>query len=376
MTRSTLRALADLIEREQEPLLAEWRLQVRELPSARRLDTPTLNDHIPEFLVELVHALRTGSEETIAEAVAADTPLEHGEQRTEDNFDIEEVVAEYNILRGCLHDLADRQGLTLQGEPFHVLNRVFDSAIGSAVKSFATHQARQVLHRRQEYLAFVAHDLRTPLSAIALSAHVLETLLADAVSQQPQASLMFATMQRSVKLLEALVAKVLKENANLVTEVGARLERRHVYLWPLVEALIYDLRPIAGSGSTQMINEVPDDLRVHADAELLKRILQNLIANAISYTPNGEIRIGACALDGSGSVECFVQDNGAGIERERLPLVFTKHERDADKAGSLGLGLAIVKTFVEAHGGTVSVESEVGQGSTFRFTLPGAESPA
>ncbi len=372
MSSSTLRAMADLIDREQDTLLSEWRTQVRELASARNLDTPTLNDHIPDFLVELSTALRIGSDETIAEAVAEDSPPEHGIQRTEDGFDIEEVVAEYNILRGCIHDLVDRNGLTMQGVPFHVLNRVFDGAIGSAVQTFATHEAQQVLQRREEYLAFVAHDLRTPLNAIALSSRVLESLMADAISDRPQAAQMFGTLHRSVESVQALVAKVIKENSNLVTEIGAKLERRVFYLWPMVEALVYDLRPVAGTGSTQVINAVPDDLSVYADAELLQRILQNLIGNAISYTPNGEVRIGARSLDESGGVECCVQDTGAGIESDRVPLVFTKHVRDADKEGGLGLGLAIVKTFVEAHDGTVSVESEMGKGATFRFTLPGS----
>ncbi len=370
MTIDTLRTLAQLIEREQNALLAEWRAKVRELPSARHLDTPTLNDHIPDLLRELVAALRTGTDETIAAAVVEGSPPEHGVQRVHDAFDIEEVVAEYNILRGCIHDLADRNGLDLQGEAFHVLNRVFDGSIGSAVQTFATQKAREVLLRREEYLAFVAHDLRTPLNAISLSTRVLELLLAETISQLPKASQMFSALHRSVDTLQALVAKVIAENSSLATESGVKLERRHFYLWPLVESLLHDLDPVAGTGSTRMKNEVPFDLQVFADASLLRRILQNLIANGISYTPNGEITIDAQLADGSNDVECFVRDNGAGMPKERLELVFAKHETDTDKPGGLGLGLAIVQTFVKAHNGAVSVESELGHGTTFRFTLP------
>ena len=170
MTINILDELARLIEQERDALLIRWRGQVRELPAARDLDVPTLNDHIPQLLAELAAALRSRSDETIAQALLDGSPPAHGLQRVKDAFDIEEVVAEYNILRGCIHELADRHSLNLQGRPFHVLNRVLDAAIGSAVQSFATQKAREVQLRREEYLAFVAHDLRTPLNAIALSA--------------------------------------------------------------------------------------------------------------------------------------------------------------------------------------------------------------
>ena len=314
-------------------------------------------------------ALRSDSEETIPEALLEASPPAHGLQRVKDAFDIEEVVAEYNILRGCIHDLAERNGLTMQGESFRVLNRVLDRAIGSAVESFATQKALEGQHKREEYLAFVAHDLRTPLNAIALSGRSLETLLTREQAETPETRRMLTTLRRNVHHLEALVSKVIEENENLKTEVGIKLERRKLDLWPLVEALIHDLHPVAGTGTTQLINVVAEDCVVYADASLLKRILQNLIANAITYTPHGEITISAC-LAGSGGIEVEVRDTGDGIAPEHRLTVFDKHDTDPDKDGGLGLGLAIVKTFVEAHGGTVTVESELGVGSTFRFTLP------
>lgn len=371
MTVDVLDKLAQLVERERDALLASWRAQVRALPAARDLDAPTLNDHIPHLLAELASALRAGSNETIAQALLDGSPPAHGLQRVKDGFDIEEVVAEYNILRGCIHDLAERNGLSIQGRPFHVLNRVLDGAIGAAVQSFATQKSIEVRQRREDYLAFVAHDLRTPLSAISLSARVLEMLLARDRTEIPEATRMFKALNRNVKHLEVLVGKVLEENTNLETEVGVKLERREFDLWPMVEALIHDLHPVAGTDTTRLSNTVPEDLVVYADANLVRRVLQNLIANAIAYTPRGEVIIGARETGAAGEIECFVSDNGAGIPPERCQTVFEKHETDPGKEGGLGLGLAIVKTFVEAHDGVVTVESELGAGSTFRFTLPG-----
>jgi len=371
MAIDILKELAQLVEHGRDAILTAWRTQVRALPAARDLDVPTLNDHIPHLLGELAIAFRAGSDETIAQALLDGSPPAHGLQRVKDAYDIEEVVAEYNILRGCIHDLAERNGLNLQGKPFRVLNRVFDGAIGSAVQTFATEKAHEVLKRREEYLAFVAHDLRTPLNAISLSARVLERLLPGNLPESPQAVQMLKTLHRNVQHLEGLVGKVLEENTNLETEVGLKLERREFDLWPLVEALILDLRPVAGTNTTRLTNAVPEDFVAFADATLVRRVLQNLIANAISYTPRGEIVIGAQVAGTAGDVECFVRDNGAGISPERCRTVFDKHETDPDKEGGLGLGLAIVKTFIEAHDGVVSVESKLGVGSTFRFTLPG-----
>ena len=371
MAIDILDQLAQLIEHERDSLLAVWRALVRKLPAARNLDVPTLNDHIPQLLAELASALRAGSGETIAEALLDASPPAHGLQRVKDAFDIEEVVAEYNILRGCIHDLAARNGLSMQGRPFHVLNRVLDGAIGSAVGAFATQKALEVQHRREEYLAFVAHDLRTPLTAISLSARVLEMLLARDRSATSETTQKFKTLRRNVQHVQDLIGKVLQENTNLETEVGVKLERRRFDLWPLVEALIHDLHPVAGTDSTRLVNAIPEDFVVYADASLLRRVFQNLIANAISYTPRGEIVIGASVTGEGDTVECFVRDNGEGIPEDRRSTVFDKHETDPEKGGGLGLGLAIVRTFVEAHDGVVTVESELGVGSMFRFTLPG-----
>ena len=148
MSVQVLDKLAALIEQEHNSLLISWREQVRELPCARHLDTPTLNDHIPTLLDELAAALTAQSDQTIPEALCEGSPPAHGAQRVQDGFDIEEVVAEYNILRGCIHDLADSNGLNLQGKPFHIMNRVLDEAIGLAVQTYATERANEVQKRR------------------------------------------------------------------------------------------------------------------------------------------------------------------------------------------------------------------------------------
>jgi signal transduction histidine kinase len=369
-----LGSVADLISDQREVLLSTWRSKVRLLlPSAKSLDTPALNDHIPKLLEELVTALRTMRNLSIEEKLLKSSPPAHGIQRQQDHFDIIEVVGEYNILRNCISDLAETNGIEFRGNALRILNQVFDDAVGLAVQTFAAQQALEIQQRREEYLAFVAHDLRTPLNAIALSARVLEhKSLGPSSTSENQSDLnkMFRTLHRNIQHIEGLVDRVLKESGQVQTQVGLKLERRSFDLWPFVEALLRDLDPIAGTSRTELINEVPDDLSVNADAGLLQRVFQNLITNAIRYTPGSKVVVGARQYPQEFTVECWVQDSGSGIPADDLEKIFEKGMTDSHDDSGLGLGLAIVKTFVEAHGGEIVAQSKEGAGSLFRFTLP------
>jgi two-component system, OmpR family, phosphate regulon sensor histidine kinase PhoR len=372
LSTANLHALAALIRQERETLLSRWRGEVQQLASALGLDAPTLNDHIPDLLEELADELEAHKEESMVGELKKNSVI-HGLDRLRLGFDVEEVVAEYNALRGVIQDLIERHDLSLRGPVNRTINRVIDMSIGLAVKTYAAQKALEIQQRREEHLAFVAHDLRSPLSAIAMAAKLLEATIPD-VAKDERAAALLETMHRNVDRLNSLVVKVVQEEANLKTKVDERVERREVNLRELVEALVKDLRPLADASNLRLINQIPEGLTALADAGMLSLIFQNLISNAIDYTPQGEVTIGARAGDDAAAVKCWVGDNGAGIPADRLEKVFDKLESDPDRRSGMGLGLAIVKQFVEAHGGQVSVESELGQGSTFRFTIPsGAE---
>jgi signal transduction histidine kinase len=362
----TLHQLGTALLHEHDAILQRWRGQVRTLDSAKHLDTPTLNDHIPGWLrVFAGKLLAFGQADAPA---AASGPVAHGVQRFDDGFDIEEVVAEYNILRDCVYEFAESQGIELRGESRRVVDGAFDESTGIAVKSFAESQAHEVERRRVEHLAFIAHDLRTPLSAITYAAAILERRVPPDV-RDADISRLLKTLTRNARQLDTLVTHVLQENTQLLTELGIKVERRTFDLWPVVETLNQDLHALADKSATRLVNEVPDDLELTADATLVRRILQNLATNAIGYAPGGEVAIGARDPGDGQPVECWVRDNGAGIPASRLDSIFRPLETDPAREGT-GLGLAIVKTFVEAHHGTVTVESVEGRGATFRFTLP------
>jgi two-component system, OmpR family, phosphate regulon sensor histidine kinase PhoR len=316
-----LNQFAVLIRRERESLLSSWRTQVKRFPSASGLDTPHLTDHMPNFLDELADAFEVESHQTNAPESKQTSSRIHGLQRLTDGFDISEVVAEYNVLRACIHDLATGRQFNLQGQPFNIMNRVFDEGIGSALETYSASQALAVQKKRDEYLAFVVHDLRTPLSAISLAARVLEKKL-PVQGYTTDTMQMIKSLQRSVRQLETLVRNVLKENIHLESADGIELQLREFDVWPLIEALNEELAPVALAGGVILINKVPDELTVYADASALKRVFQNLIANAIKHSPNGRVVVSAAQLQGKRRIEFSVQDNGVGIEDGVLQNIF------------------------------------------------------
>jgi two-component system phosphate regulon sensor histidine kinase PhoR len=368
LPHDNLRRLAELIQRDCDRLLQNWRIEIRRLPAARDLDVPTLNDHIPELLTELAQALYAGHTESVLDVELDKSPKIHGIQRLRDGFDIGEVVAEYNILRETLHSLADSAGIDVSGEPNRIINRVFDRGIALAVDTYARQKALEIQQRREEYLSFVMHDLKTPLSATYTAQTILENTLPQEAKNE-RVTNMLALMRRNLQHLDALLKAASRDHFNLVvsTTEELKLNKREIDLWAMVEGLVVDLHPLSEKANSQITNEIPDDLVVSADALLLGQVFQNLISNAIEHTHDGSIAIGAEVT--GGTVRCWIRDTGSGIPPDRMERIFDKLETDQTK-GSMGLGLAIVKQFVEMHGGEVMVESTAGQGSTFTFTLP------
>jgi two-component system, OmpR family, phosphate regulon sensor histidine kinase PhoR len=362
----TLADLGELIQSHEKELLSDWQCEVALLPGAEKLNGPTITDHIPQLLTELSENLKSDP----SSPSFIQSPAEHGVQRWRVGFDITEVVAEYGILRNCLDRLAEKHNLPLTHQASRIVNSVFDNAVAQATKSYATHMTLEVQKRREEYLTFVIHDLRTPLQAVSLATTMLERSLPDeSKTELFEASLL--TLRRNIVRLDALIKRVLQDEANLQLSDSPKIEKREFDLWSLAESTIQDLYQIATDSRTILINEVPPAMTIFADARLLGQVFQNLLSNAIRFTPNGRIILGARNSDGI--ARCWVRDTGGGIERERLDKIFEKLETDQhpEKRG-VGLGLAIVKQIVELHGGTIAVESRVGEGSTFTFEFPNA----
>jgi signal transduction histidine kinase len=285
-------------------------------------------------------------------------------QRFHDGLDVGEVVAEYNLLRVAFITIAERHGLYLVGEAARIINQRIDEGVRMAVISFAAQQAIIRKEQENEHLAFIAHDLRTPLNAVSL---LIDELKFEREAKGGSKEI-FEILRRNLQRLEDLIKRVLDTK---VQPSGAGTsfhpELRTFELWPLVQRLIIDLDSVSSQHEIVVVNKIPPALTVYADAGLISQVFQNLLGNAFKYAARG--RVVVSAEETSGAVACVVHDNGAGIPLEMLANVFDKMTTDPEKAGR-GLGLAIVKQIVEAHGGTVTAESVHGRGAAFSFTIP------
>ena len=224
---------------------------------------------------------------------------------------------------------------------------------------------------RRDFVANASHELRSPLTSIRAAAETLEGTLDD-----PQSAARFvALIARNAERLQAIVDDMLEL---------ARIEARELALEPevlaldaVVEHVVAQHLPRAQRGGIRLVQELGLPA-VRADRRALEHVLGNLVDNALKYCPEGStVRIGATREDGS--VRVFVADDGPGIEARHLPRIFERFYRvdpgRSRELGGTGLGLAIVKHLVESMHGTVTVESRVGEGSTFSFTLPAGAEP-
>lgn len=228
-------------------------------------------------------------------------------------------------------------------------------------------QARQARRAREDLLAVVSHDLRSPLGVILMNLVVM--LKTSERDERRKSRKQLLSMQRSANRMNRLIEDLL-DTASI--ESGRlSVDGRYLDVRPLVSEALDALLPLAASRSLSLENELPAELPpVLADTDRLQQVFANLLGNAIKFTPEaGTITVRAAAS--SDVVTFAVADTGPGIPEGDLPHLFERlwQARRTAKLG-IGLGLFIVKGIVESHGGRVWVESKLGQGSTFFFTLP------
>jgi two-component system phosphate regulon sensor histidine kinase PhoR len=231
---------------------------------------------------------------------------------------------------------------------------------------------KRVEQVRRDFVANVSHELRTPLASIK---SVIETLQSVALEEREAAQDFLSRADAEVDRLVQLVEELLELSRIESGEVP--LARQPVEMAAVLAKAVERLRPQAEKQGLNFTLEVAPNLPpVIGDAERLERAAVNVIHNALKFTPSGgSVHVSAGLADSGVTVR--VSDTGVGIAPEDLPRIFERFYK-ADRArgsGGTGLGLAVVKHTVEAHGGTVSVQSELGHGSTFSFSIPAASLP-
>jgi two-component system sensor histidine kinase BaeS len=217
--------------------------------------------------------------------------------------------------------------------------------------------------QRQSLLADVSHELRTPLAVVQGN---IEAML-DGVHAADEEHL--AAILDETKVLARLVDDL---RTIALSDAGALpLHREPTDLSILAADTAASFGPTAAAGDVSLSVEVADDVPLlDVDPVRVREVLANLVANALRHTPSGgRVTVGAALVEGGRAVELRVADTGSGIDPELAAHVFDRFAKAPDSRGS-GLGLAIARGLVEAHGGTIRVDSRPGAGSTFRITLP------
>ncbi len=232
---------------------------------------------------------------------------------------------------------------------------------------------RDAQRNRDYFLQNVNHELRTPLTAILGWSEVL----AEDRPDKETVKIAVDQINRSAQFLLALISDLL--DLSRFEEGRTRLEPEEVDLGPLVAGAVEPVSVMAEAKGIEMaVTTPPEPTPVRLDPMRMRQVLWNLVHNAVKFTPKGgRIRVEASA-DAAG-VTFTVVDNGVGVDAKDLPFIFERF-RQVDGSATrsyrgMGIGLALAKAYVELHGGTITVESQPGKGTTFHVRLPRIPGP-
>jgi signal transduction histidine kinase len=231
-------------------------------------------------------------------------------------------------------------------------------------------EAEAAVATRDELLAIVSHDLRNPLNVIVIRASLLQRPTVDGAETQPVRKAAQAIL-RSADRMNRLIADLL--DLAQIRAGKLAVDQTPQEAEGIVRESIEMLLPLATKMDLKLDGIASAGLRVHCDRGRVLQVLSNLVGNAVKSTQKG----GSIFIEAQGAGDeavVFVRDTGRGISEEELPRIFDHlWQAESGKRDGIGLGLSIVKGLVEAHGGRIWVESKLGVGTTFFFTLPLAE---
>lgn len=259
-----------------------------------------------------------------------------------------------------------------QSEPLKIHSKDELGELASAFNEMAD-RLKQEEQLRSDFISMLSHEIRTPLTSIRESVNMIEEEVMGPINNRQRKFLEIAGSEigRICDLLNHLM------QASRLEPGALKLNHESVDTFTLVANCIESLNPTAEAKNVHIVSEIsPETPDISGDPQYLQQVFLNLIGNAIKFSdPQTKIWVRAGSLDKRNRLTLSVIDNGPGILEEDQSKLFNKFYRGASVRNHLdgvGLGLSITKNIIEAHGGTIWVESQVGKGSTFSFTLPAA----
>ncbi len=243
----------------------------------------------------------------------------------------------------------------------------YHDAVGALLIFQNLTEVRRLQTVRQQFIGNISHELRTPLASIKA---VVETLSEGTIDDPDTVRAFFERIDNEIDRMTQLIRELTELSRIETGQVELKISP--VDLEPLIDRIVSELEPQAERKNIKVKMEIDPSLnRVKAEEERILQVLVNLLHNAIKFTPDGG-SVAISAVQEGEMITVSVTDTGVGIPPDDLPRVFERFYK-ADKARAsegTGLGLAIAKHLVQAHDGRIWVESELGKGSTFYFSLP------
>jgi signal transduction histidine kinase len=372
--------LSEFILANREPILTEWEAFARSCkPASGAMDIEALRDHANEMLTAIAKDLATPqnpdeqSEKSKGNADDADSESqtaaeEHGAGRALSGFTVDQMVAEFRALRASVIRLWTRGG-ELGSADIEDLTR-FNESIDQALAESVARYNQNLDQAKEVFLAILGHDLRTPLGAIYTSA----TFLVETQELQEPALTLTTRIARSASRTVAMVGDLL-DFTRARLGGGIPIERAPMSIGKMVHDVVDEIA--AANPKRRFEVETRREGNGEWDCERLTQALSNLIGNAVQHGDEGSL---ICVeVEGSDdAVQISIHNRGKPIPKDRLNGIFNSmkpRNKVVEPAaggpqGSLGLGLYIAQQIVQAHQGSIEVESSAQHGTTFTVSLP------
>lgn len=244
--------------------------------------------------------------------------------------------------------------------------------IGTVIALRDVSREKKIDRMKSEFISIVGHELRTPLTSIKNAVNIIFSKKAGDITENQIKFLSMA--DRNINRLSGIINDLL--DVSRIDSGKIKIELESLDLCNPLDMAITSLSPGAGGKSISIRKEIPSDLsKAYGDSDKLEQIFINLLGNAIKFTPGGgRICVSASEVQGEDFIKISVTDTGIGIGPDEIEKIFDRFyqvEKTLTRGiQGTGLGLSIVKGLGEAHGGKIWVESKVGKGSKFVFTLP------
>lgn len=372
--------LAKFITTNREPILLEWETFARTCaPASGAMDLTALRDHANEMLTVIAQDLdtpQTKQEELVkstgeaAPEAPVTTPAEqHGADRAESGFTIEQMVAEFRALRASVIRLWIKSEGAIGTDGTSDLTR-FNEAIDQSLAESVSRYTQDLEHSKEMFLAILGHDLRTPLGAVIMSA---EFMLDTKELTEPHLTLTSRVLSSS-RRMERLIGDLLDFTRSRLGG-GIPIERAAMSMDKVVHDVVDEIAA-AHPGRTFKI-DARTGQQGEWDCARISQALTNLIVNAIDHGADGTV-VTATVEGGDNEICVSVHNRGAPISPSQLNGIFNPMKTSEESNGStgsqanLGLGLYIAERIVHAHNGRLDVESSEAGGTTFTMRLPRA----